>query len=92
MSHTRTKQDPPQKRCKYCRAKFTPRAQGSEQLFCSANHRKNYHKYGTLPFDRLMDRVRKELARMVADHITASEELLYERLEKRYPQLRPDSQ
>jgi hypothetical protein len=50
------------RQCKYCRAQFTPaRLAGKEAKFCCPNHRKAYHRYGGLPFDKLMDRVRKEM-------------------------------
>lgn len=49
------------RRCKYCRAVFTPaRPQDRDAKFCEPNHRKAYHRYGGLPFDKLMDRVRRE--------------------------------
>jgi hypothetical protein len=56
------------RRCKYCRAIFVPaRPQDAQAKFCEPNHRKAYHRYGGLPFDKLMDRVRKEIKREFAD-------------------------
>lgn len=50
------------RQCKYCKAKFTPaRPQDKDAKFCEPNHRKAYHRYGSLPFDKLMERVRKEM-------------------------------
>jgi len=54
--------------CKYCRAAFTPtRAQGRAAKFCCPNHRKAYWRYGGLPFDKMMDRIRRELPEIVRD-------------------------
>lgn len=58
------------RRCRYCKASFRPRrTQDAEQRFCSPTHRKAFHKYGGLPFDKLMDRVRRELREIVRAEI-----------------------
>lgn len=64
-------QDPPKaklkpRQCRYCKARFTPRRpQDADQRFCSPTHRKAFHKYGGLPFDKLLDRMRKEVRAMI---------------------------
>ena len=59
------------RRCKYCRAVFVPnRPQDAEAKFCEPNHRKAYHKYGGLPFDKLMERVRKEVRVIVREELS----------------------
>lgn len=58
------------RRCKYCRATFIPsRPQDKDARFCEPNHRKQYWRYGGLPFDKIMERVRKELAGVVTDAV-----------------------
>jgi len=56
--------------CRLCKAKFRPTthvvACADSQEFCCANHRKEYWKYGGLPFNKLMVRIEKrcrEIAR-----------------------------
>ena len=42
------------RRCKYCRATFIPeRMAGKEAKFCCAEHRKQFWRYGGLPFDKM---------------------------------------
>ena len=60
--------------CRLCKAKFKPTthvvACADSQQFCCANHRKEYWKYGGLPFEKLMVRIEKrcrEVAREEAD-------------------------
>lgn len=74
----------PLRRCRYCHARFKPDAQpgGKPQVFCCAQHRKNYHRYGGLPFEKLkatMEKlvrklipilVREELARIQTTKVT----------------------
>jgi hypothetical protein len=56
----------PRPKCPYCGLRFTPVSRGgSKQRFCKEAHRKLYHRYGAFPFDKLMDRIRKELTEMV---------------------------
>jgi hypothetical protein len=58
------------RKCKYCRATFYPkRAAGKEAKFCSAAHRKNFWRYGGLPFDKLLLRMELETKRLVRDEI-----------------------
>jgi len=58
------------RRCRYCRAIFSPvRMCDSDQRFCCPAHRKLYWRYGGLPFDKLMERVRKEMRKMVREEI-----------------------
>ena len=57
----------PLRRCRYCHAQFKPDAQpgGKPQVFCCPQHRKNYHRYGGLPFDKLQARLDKEIRKLV---------------------------
>ena len=38
-------------------------------VFCKTAHRKLFWKYGSLPLDKLMDRVRKEVRGIVKEEI-----------------------
>jgi len=60
------------RRCKYCRAIFTPRRpQDSGAKFCTANHRKAFWKNGALPFDKLMLRVEAKAREIVREEFAA---------------------
>jgi hypothetical protein len=59
------------RRCLYCRATFIPvRLAGKEAKFCKAEHRKQYWRYGGLPFDKMKEQLwkamRKEVVGLVA--------------------------
>jgi len=71
---TRLRLDLKPRRCRYCRALFIPkRKQDDGAKFCSPNHRKAFWRYGGLPFDKMIDRlkgmvreiVRKEIAKRI---------------------------
>ena len=51
--------------CRFCKSPFAPRdplvSGGSKQEFCSANHRKLFHKYGGQTFVKQVDRIRREV-------------------------------
>lgn len=53
----------PLRRCRYCKGKFRPTR--DNQHFCTPAHRKLYWKYGALPFDKLMTRIRGELNKLL---------------------------
>jgi hypothetical protein len=57
------------RRCRYCRAVFYPRTGkgGSRQEFCCAEHRKNFWRYGGLPFDKLMSRLEREFRKIIRE-------------------------
>jgi hypothetical protein len=58
-------------KCRYCRAPFEPRTGtgGSSQQFCSAGHRKAFHKYGTVTIQKLAARIKKEVRETMAQEI-----------------------
>jgi hypothetical protein len=43
------------------------RTNGSKQRFCCGTHRKLYWQYGTLTFEKLLERVRREVPHLVGD-------------------------
>lgn len=51
--------------CRLCKAQFKPTTRviscANTQEFCCPNHRKEYWKYGGLPFDKLMKRITSEI-------------------------------
>ena len=54
--------------CKYCRGRFRARTSGGvKQAFCCPDHRKQYHKRGALPFEKLKDQLEKSLVLGVKD-------------------------
>lgn len=62
----------PPRRCKYCRAIFTPRrTQDKAAKFCTAAHRKAFWKNGALPFDKLMVRIEKKTREIVREEFAA---------------------
>lgn len=63
------------RRCRYCKAVFTPkRPQDIDARFCEPNHRKAYHKYGGLPYDKMREQIRRDIRAELAP--------LLERIEK----------
>lgn len=61
-------------RCRYCKSPFLPRSSGgTKQEFCSADHRKKFHKNGGDLVYRVgrevLAAVRKELPAMIAEII-----------------------
>jgi hypothetical protein len=58
------------RRCKYCRALFTPeRAQDKNAKFCTPNHRKAYWRYGGLPFDKMKDALEKRVRKIIREMV-----------------------
>jgi hypothetical protein len=54
------------RRCKNCRGVFTPkRMQERLAKFCSPGCRKHFWSYGSLPFDKMMERIRREFPQIV---------------------------
>ena len=83
--------------CRLCKAKFKPTthvvACADAQEFCCPNHRKEYWKYGGLPFDKLMARIEKrcrELAQQEAADVVEVCRSLVEHLEVRILSLEKD--
>lgn len=54
----------PTKQCRYCRAKFRPTR--NTQRFCKPDHRKAFFRYGGLPYDKLRDQMRRDIAAELA--------------------------
>jgi hypothetical protein len=82
----KSKKDPYRARqCKYCKGRFVPTTKNSaradEQQFCSAAHRKEFWRSGTLPFEKLMQRVEKRCREIVREEIEAA---VAERFETAY--------
>lgn len=61
------------RRCKYCRVTFTPeRPQDAKRAkFCCSNHQKAYWRYGALPFDKMRERIMKEVRKIVREELQA---------------------
>lgn len=58
------------RKCPHCNAVFLPQVRGGlQQRFCCPEHRKAYHQYGTLPFEKLMERIRKEIRSIVREEL-----------------------
>ena len=58
------------RKCPHCKAVFTPLVRGGlEQRFCCPQHRKAFHQYGSLPFEKLMERIRKEIREIVRTEV-----------------------
>jgi hypothetical protein len=65
------------RKCLYCKARFFPkRVSGKPEKFCSPNHRKAFHRYGGLPFDKLMARIQKEVRAIVKEEIRKEVEII----------------
>lgn len=72
----KTPKDPYRMRpCRLCKAKFKPTTHvvscADTQEFCCPNHRKEYWKYGGLPFDKLIARIEKRCREIVKEEIAA---------------------
>jgi len=64
---------PAHPKCAYCKAYFTPRpGKTAIQRFCCENHRKLYWKYGTLPLDKLLNRLRQEIRQIIREELNTS--------------------
>ncbi len=58
------------RRCKYCRGMFVPeRAQDKDAKFCMPNHRKQYWRYGGLPFDKMKEQIMKDVRKLIRDEL-----------------------
>lgn len=67
----KTTPKPALQKCKYCRGKFRPtRTSGKPQKFCTDAHRKLYWRYGALPFDKLVSRMRSEIKKQIASELS----------------------
>lgn len=54
--------------CRYCRAKFVPaRPQDKEAKFCSPNHRKNFWRFGGLPYDKLREQIMRDVRKVIRE-------------------------
>jgi len=54
--------------CRYCHARFVPaRPQDKDAKFCSPNHRKNFWRYGGLPFDKMKEQIMKDVKKLVRE-------------------------
>ena len=52
------------RRCKFCGCQFTPkRPQDEQQMFCTSPHKDAYYATGSMPFPKLIDRLKKEILR-----------------------------
>ena len=64
--------------CRLCKAQFKPTthvvACADAQAFCCPNHRKEYWKYGGLPFDKLMARMEKRMREIAREEIARAVE------------------
>ena len=63
-----------QRRCKYCRATFVPeRPQDADTAkFCCPAHRKNYWRFGGLPYDKMREQVMRDVKKMLHDDVAAA--------------------
>jgi hypothetical protein len=70
--------------CRLCKAKFKPTTHviscADTQEFCTPNHRKEYWKYGGLPFDKLMARLEKRAREIAREEIDAMVEKIAARM------------
>jgi hypothetical protein len=64
------------RRCKYCRLLFVPvvgpklnRRNAEIQKFCCRKHKDAYHKNGGMNWERFMERVNKEVRKIVRDEL-----------------------
>ena len=59
--------------CRLCKAKFKPTTHviscADSQEFCMPAHRKEYWKYGGLPFDKLMTRLEKRMREIAREEL-----------------------
>lgn len=56
--------------CRYCHARFVPaRPQDKDAKFCSPNHRKNFWRYGGLPFDKMKEQIMRDVRRIVREEV-----------------------
>lgn len=56
--------------CRYCHARFVPaRPQDKDAKFCCPNHRKNFWRYGGLPFDKMKEQIMRDVRRAVREEI-----------------------
>lgn len=74
---TKAPRDPYRMRpCRLCKAQFRPTthvvACADSQEFCCPNHRKEYWKYGGLPFDKLMVRIEKRCREIAREEIASA--------------------
>jgi hypothetical protein len=72
----KTLKDPYRQRpCRLCKAIFKPHthvvACADSQEFCCPAHRKEYWKYGALPFDKLLVRIEKRCREIAREEIEA---------------------
>jgi hypothetical protein len=70
--------------CRLCKAKFKPTTHviscADTQEFCTPNHRKEYWKYGGLPFDKLMARLEKRAREIAREEVEAMVEKIAARM------------
>jgi hypothetical protein len=74
---TKAPKDPYRVRpCRLCKAKFKPTTHvvscADAQEFCCPNHRKEYWKYGGLPFDKMMARIEKRCREICREEMNVS--------------------
>lgn len=54
--------------CRYCRAKFVPaRPQDKDAKFCCPNHRKNFWRFGGLPYDKLKEQIMRDVRKFMRE-------------------------
>ena len=75
-------QDPYRKRkCKLCKLEFSPTTKiiknAEAQEFCCEAHRKEFWKYGALPFAKLMARIEKRCREIAREEIAAAFERFF---------------
>lgn len=52
----------PKKKCAYCKGIFEPISRGgSKPRFCRPECRKAYNKHGAMPFNKLVDRLQRQV-------------------------------
>ena len=75
--------------CRLCKAKFKPTTHvvscADAQEFCCPNHRKEYWKYGGLPYDKLMARIEKRCREIAREEINEALDVALARLRESPP-------
>ena len=78
------------RKCRYCKGEFKPARAYPVMRFCCDSHRKLYHKYGSLPLEKILDRAEARAREIAAAEIRAIREQV-ERMERDLTEARAES-